>query len=248
MTPMPRDWNALDKRLKGWQPPDGSFTPAGKWDMHFARHTLIPERDGTPGGAQAGALHLECTFMTKELVRLQVSELEKAGFTNMTTRAGINCAPDPLLTPRRWSLSCSWENSLKVVKSSELDQQQTGLVEGHEIIFKGAKERRCPAPARWTSFWNLFAAIQQLPFAADSSLVFDLFEAFDQYKPDQRITYAGKHPVDLGNQKMELHVFEQTGRGIMPWHWWLDDQHRVLLAAGNRRAYLLMSCNQGGVE
>jgi len=244
MTPMPRDWSVLDKRLKEWLPPQGGFNPSGKWAMHYARHTLIPERNGSPGGAQAGSLHLEQKPQDNTL-RLEVSESEKARLTTLTTKVEISCANNPLLTPQRWSLTCNWQTPLAVVKTSELNQKHTGHVEGDEIIFKGAKERRCPAPARWTSFWNLFAAIQHLPFEADSVLTFDLFETFDQHKPDQRITYAGKHPVDLGNQKMELHVFEQRGRGIMPWHWWLDDQHRVVLAAGNRRAYLLMECSQG---
>ena len=247
MITIPRDWSALGKRLNDWSPPSGSFDPSEKWSMHYARHILVPERNGKPGGAQAGALHIEHTLKNESLVRLQVSELEKAGFTTMTTRAGINCANDTLLTPRRWSLSCSWQNPLKVVKNAELDQQQKGRSEGGELIFTATNERRCPAPRRWTTFWNLFAAIQRLPFDTNATLNFDLFEAFDLHKAEQHITYVGRHPVALKKQTFNLHVFEQTGHGIMPWHWWLDDQHRVLLAAGNRRAYLLMECKQGGV-
>ncbi|MDA3926997.1 MAG: hypothetical protein PF904_20170 [Kiritimatiellae bacterium] len=247
MTTMPRDWSTLGKRLDNWSPPSGGFDPSIQWATHYARHSLIPERNGKPGGARAGALHIEYTLKNDDLVRLQVSEVEKAGFTTMTTQAGINCANNGLLTPRRWSLSCSWQNPLKVVKNSELDQQQKGHVEGKELVLQGSSERRVPAPRRWTTFWNLFAAIQHLPFDASATLNFDLFEAFDQHKAQQRITYAGRHPIALKNKSLDLHVFEQTGCGIMPWHWWLDDQHRVVLAAGNRRAYLLMECKQGGV-
>jgi hypothetical protein len=243
--PNPRDWTALDKRLDNWSPPQESFNPSGTWTTHYARHALIPQRDGTPGGGQVGSLHIE-QKPQGDTIQLQISEKEKAGFTTLTTRVGVNCTDDALLTPRRWSLNCSWESPLAVVKTGEIDQQHTGRAEGKELVLNGTKQRRTPAPDRWTTFWNLFAAIQRLPFETGSTLTFDLLESFDQHKPGHRVTYAGRHAVTLKKQRLNLHVFEQTGRGIMPWHWWLDDKHHVILAAGNRRAYLLMQVTRGG--
>ena len=240
-----RDWAALDKRLDKWSPPDGDFDPTREWSLHYARHALIPGRDGSPGGGQVGSLHIKHT-PEKERVRLNVSEVEKAGSTTLTTSTAITCSSDVLLTPRHWSVSCHWETPLTVVKTDEMNQQHKGRIEGNELVFNGAKERRSRAPQKWTSNWNLFAAIQRMPFNPDTTHRFDLLESLDLLKPDQRIVYAGKHPLTLGDKKLNLHVFEQTGRGVMPWHWWLDEKHRVVLAAGNRRAYLLMTSVQGG--
>lgn len=58
--------------------------------------------------------------------------------------------------------------------------------------------------------------------------------------------YIGPQSITLGEKTLSLHVFEQTGHGVLPWRWWLDDQHRVLLAAGGRRAYLLTPSGKGG--
>jgi len=241
----PRDWTALGKRLEQWLPPDDPFNPAGEWVLHYARHALIPERNGTPGGNQVGSLHIQQKHKGDTL-HLQVSEVEKDRLTTLTTKAGISCSKDVLMTPQRWSLSCNWQTPLEVVKTSEFDQQHKGRIENKEIIFVGKNQHSIPAPERWTSNWNLFAAIQKMPFTPDKTYSFDLLESLDLLKPGQRIIYSGIHAVRLGSQTIDLHVFEQTGRGVMPWHWWLDNQHRVILAAGNRRAYLLMKSVQGG--
>jgi len=37
---------------------------------------------------------------------------------------------------------------------------------------------------------------------------------------------------------MRLHSFEQTGDGILPYSYWLDDQHRLLAAVGGVRTFI----------
>ncbi len=267
MNTLPRDWAALGARVDKWTPPEGAFKPDGAWVQEFARHSLIPSPDGTTGGGIAGSLSVG-QIPAPGALRLNATETVVAGFTAMTTEAGIVCGPAPLLTPRRWSLDIRWDiRDPGRAEAGELDQDRFGRVEGQEIVFgvgaggptsvsaaptartepgppegltpKGAvRERRIPAPARWTSFWSLFAVIPTLPFEAGAPLEFDLLEDLELPKPGQRIVYVGRHEVALAGRTLNLHVFEQTGRGVMPWRWWLDDAHRILLAAGGRRAYL----------
>lgn len=258
MTPMPRDWSVMGERLSAWTPPQGAFDPAGAWALRYVRHALIPEPDGTPGrGAHSGTLFIEQNPKTVSLARgaageeailLRATETVTTGFSTPTTVAEIACAKDPLLTPRRWSLNLRWQTSAPgKVMAGELDQERSGRAEGNDLVFKATKERRRPAPERWTSFWSLFAVVQRLPFDAASALTFDLFEDLELHKPGQRLAYVGPQAVTLGGKAMGLQVFEQTGHGVLPWRWWLDGQHRVLLAAGGRRAYLLDTGVKGGV-
>ncbi len=248
MTPMPRDWSALGERLAAWEPPQGAFNPGGAWSLRYTRHALIPELDGTPGrGAQSGTLRLE-QQPDQETLQLRAAETVTTGYSAPTTLAEITCTKDALLTPRRWALTIRWQTSAPgKVTAGELDQKRGGHVEGKELVFQATRERRRPAPERWTSFWSLFAAVQRLPFAQGSVLTFDLFEELELHKPGHRLAYIGPHPVAQGAKTLNLHVFEQTGHGVLPWRWWLDDQHRVLLAAGGRLAYLLESGATGGV-
>jgi hypothetical protein len=246
MSTLPRDWAALEARLDKWTPPQGAFEPAGEWTVEYARHSLIPSPDGTPGGGRAGSLSLQ--HLTGAGARmLKIVETVVAGSSEMTTDADITCGPAPLLTPQRWSLRVRWKTGTPVA-DGELDQDRSGRVDGQEIVLTGTKERRMPAPARWTSSWSLFAVIPTLPFDTRAAVEFDMFEDLDLQKPGQRVEYLGEQAVEAGDWSRKLHVFEQTGRGILPWRWWLDANHRVLLAAGGRRAYLLDRAAKGGTS
>jgi len=248
MSLLPRDWSVLGERLTGWIPPQGAFDPAGTWSLRYARHALIPELDGTPGrGAQSGTLLLE-QKPEPETIRLRVTETVSTGFSTPATVADIDCSKGALLTPRSWSLTLRWQTSAPgKVNPGELDQERGGRAEGTDLVFKAKKEHRRPEPERWTSFWNLFAALPRLPFETSSVLTFDLFDDLELFKPGHRLAYIGPQSVTVAEKTLPLHVFEQTGHGILPWRWWLDDQHRVLLAAGGRRAYLLDANAKGGV-
>lgn len=238
MSTRPRDWAALGARVDRWTPPEGAFEPGGAWVQEFVRHALIPAPDGTTGGGYAGALSVR-RIPADGAGRLEIVESVATGFATLTTKAGIDGGPAPLLTPRRWSLDIRWDvRAPGRAEAGEMDQQRAGRVEGKEIVRCGTRERRIPAPARWTASWSLFAAVPLLPFEAGAPLEFDLMEDLELPKPGQRIVYTGRHGVPLAGRTLNLHVFEQTGRGVMPWRWWLDDAHRILLAAGGRRAYL----------
>lgn len=247
MSTQPRDWSALGKRLEKWTPPKGAFDPAAAWSLRYVRHALIPLPDGGgPSGAAAGSLSITLK-PTGDALALSATESVQAGFTLMTTEADISCLKDTLLTPQRWSLRVSWQaGAPATVRPGELDQARSGHVDGKMIVFKGVREHPRPAPERWTTLWNLFAVVPRLAFDAASVLTFDLFEELELHKPGQRVAYIGPQAVTLNGQTLDLHVFEQTGHGMLPWRWWLDDQHRVLLAAGGRRAYLLAASGQGG--
>jgi hypothetical protein len=236
----PRDWSVVADRLKGWLPPEGPFEPAGTWKLAYERHVLVPEPNGTSAGGQAGALAIE-----RNGLRVRVREAVAAGATTVTTNADYQCAADQLLTPQRWSMDITWESKLPRVPVAGLDQRRSGHVESGGIIFSASKERRRPAPSRWTADWLLFAVLPRLPFAAGTTLEFDLFEEGELHKPDQKLAYAGEHAVEVVGKKILLHVFEQFGRGVMPTRWWLDAQHRVLLAASERKLYLLGSRAKG---
>lgn len=248
MASLPRDWSVLGSRLKAWRPPQDQLAPVETWSLRYVRHELIPERDGKPGGGESGSLLIKQKIVDG-VCGLYVTESVRAGFTNMTVEADIICSHDLLRTPRRWTIRHHWQaGALAKIRPGELDQESCGTTDGLEIVVRSRREHRRPVPQRWTSLWNLFSVLPHLPFEAASVLTFDLFEEMDLHKPGQLLAYAGRQTVLLNGQNHDLHVFEQTGCGMLPWHWWLDAQHRILLAAGGRRAYLLDSTVKGGTE
>jgi len=243
-TTLPRDWSVLADRLAGWVPSEGPFEPAGAWKLAYERHAIIPVPSGRPAGGPAGSLMIAIAPDAGG-PRVQVTEAIVTGATTVTTTADYQCTADPLLTPHSWNLDIRWESRMPLVPVAGLDQKRSGRVEGRELVFAAAKERRRPAPQRWTAAWLLFAVLPRLPFAVGPALDFDLFEEGELHKPEQKIAYAGEQTVALGGRKIGLHVFEQFGRGVLPTRWWLDEQHRVVLAASERHLHLLGSRAQG---
>ena len=35
------------------------------------------------------------------------------------------------------------------------------------------------------------------------------------------------------------HLFHQVGRGVLPYEWWLDEAHRLVLVVTGYRTYIL---------
>ncbi|TAN37828.1 MAG: hypothetical protein EPN23_04755 [Verrucomicrobia bacterium] len=234
----PRDWNALGQRVGGWFPPANTFDPASAWTLTYTHEGLTPGRDGWLGGQPGGSLIVAHTPHPAGRHIKITEQIDTVG-TSTTTMAEFHCANDTLLTPRRWNLDIHWESKMPLVSVAGLDQKRAGRVENNELVLTAAKEHRRRAPQHWTASWLLFAVLPHLPFASETRLHFDLLEEAELFKPDQQLTYIGKQPLALGGKNLSLHVFEQVGRGVLPTRWWLDDQHRVVLAASERHAYLL---------
>ena len=74
-----------------------------------------------------------------------------------------------------------------------------------------------------------------------------MLEDLELLKPGQRLYYAGSDEFPVGGKQMKLHSFEQLGWGIIPYTYWLDESHRLIVAIGSLRAYVLDS-KAGGSE
>ena len=65
-----------------------------------------------------------------------------------------------------------------------------------------------------------------------------MLEDLDLFKPEQSLRPVGAVTLELGGRQVRLHGFRQIGRGILPTHYWLDDEHRLIAAAGALRAFI----------
>jgi hypothetical protein len=151
--------------------------------------------------------------------------------------ARLTCAVDQLATPRSWELrSLIMDPSGGIVTGTEA--KEAGQVSEGTIRYRRKVERTMPAPKAFTSNWSLFDALQRLPGNDVEPMTFDLLEEMSLLKPNQRLVYRQTVETELGGQRTRLHGFEQMGEAILPYCYWLDDQRRLLIAVGGRRAYI----------
>lgn len=107
-----------------------------------------------------------------------------------------------------------------------------------EVSAGGRTASRAFPWSSWMSEWNILRKVGRFPFGADPEDAFCLLEGLTVPKPDAFFTYMGRHDApDFGG---ELHVFSMLGRGIVPFDFWLDEEHRLLacISGGLGRAYI----------
>ena len=68
---------------------------------------------------------------------------------------------------------------------------------------------------------------------------FNLLEGMSRTKTDHRLSYGGVHAVNIGVEGSRLHRFIQFGSGILPYEYWIDACHRLLIVTSMNKAYIL---------
>ena len=224
--------------LEPLRAPEGPFSPQDEWEHHYSVCALVPERQAAGEHAQPyGQLSLKRKRAGSGRFVLDVTLLTtmRAG-SALRTEASITCAEDRLATPQKWQLRCEAAERGKPVTESVV--QESAEVRGGAILRRGRVERKIPVPRPFSCNWSLLEAVQRLPFEGVPALEFDLFEDLDICKPGQRLVSAGTVTVPMGGRQVRLHSFRQIGRGVLPTHYWLDEQHRLIAAAGALRGFI----------
>ena len=185
-----------------------------------------------------GALRINRRRNSQGLIELQVAQITNMGGPTRSERirAEIVCSGDRLCTPESWTM-----------RSRIFDAQGTAVPLTHvttkgdtasgTITISGTGERKVFAPQAFTAGWCLFDAVQRLPFDL-RPLSFTMLDDMELPKRNQRLSPGRSMDVRLGGRIVSLHSFEQVGEGILPYTYWLDEQHRLLMAIGGLRTFL----------
>jgi hypothetical protein len=99
--------------------------------------------------------------------------------------------------------------------------------DGREIENLRTTEKRTNGSDRVTSDFSLFEAVQRLPFAAPPAGTFDILEGMALRRAGHKLYSSGERS------------FHHTGRGLLPYQYWLDESHRLLVVVTQWRAYIL---------
>lgn len=218
--------------------PEGPFDPMGAWAHDYAALALVPERMAAGDHPRPqGSLRLRRTPGAEGRFTLEVEQrIASRQGSGLVTQARIDCAADAIATPRAWELHTRIEAGGQPV--AETAVTETGLARDGAIVRRGQAERTLPAPGPFTCNWSLMEAVQRLPFEDGSTLAFDLIEDLELRKPAQRLTPVGAVTLQRAAGPARLHGFRQTGAGILPTHYWLDDAHRLIAVTGGLRGFI----------
>jgi hypothetical protein len=215
--------------------PEGPFDPRGVWEHRYRVCVLVPERGARGEHPNPyGTLSIARKPSAADRFSLDVDfSISTRGPSGMRTRASLSCSADRLATPLAWESRSDVVDKGKPVP--EMSATETATFAGGVLVRKRSRERKTKVPGPFTTNWSLLEAVQRMPFDDPARLTFDMLEDLDLVKPGQSLTAIGPVVLDFGPRKVTLHGFRQTGHGILPTHYWLDDQHRVVAVAGSVR-------------
>ncbi len=244
---LPHSLAKVSAFLKDFRPPTGPFDPAGEWEHRYSMWILYPDAFGGAAllsqqtmSRDFGTLRLRRKPAGPEAFSLEVAQVTRqggAGNFYYCVEARLTCATDRLATPQSWEMrSVMLDRERKPVEGTQVSK--SAEVAGGAIRRRGRVERTVPAPKVFTSNWSLFDALQRLPGDEIQPMAFDMLEELDLLKPNQWLSFKSTFAAELGGKPVRLHGFSVIGQAILPYEYWLDDQRRVVMAIGGRRAYL----------
>jgi len=233
--------------LMSFEPPVGPFDANGAWSHSF-RLWMVSEKP--PGNHKTphdvnyrGLLQISRKRLPEEkAISLEIRQacLQDAPAIN-ETQVQLVCADNILASPRRWTLrNTILDEKQVVVPQTEI--HQSGEIRGTtlHLCYAGQSVQR-QVPEQVSCNWSLWDAIQrlwQVPRYNGPSMKFALLEELDLLKLDQCIDYCGPVKKQINGKTISLHCFQHVGRGLLPYHYYLDSQGRLLLAIGGERAYI----------
>lgn len=221
------------------RPASRDFDPEAPWQHSYYVLNIDESDFSAKKPSPQGVLHItrERTKSGRFELCVDLIAAKQQWKTFFQTKIKIKCRADQLGTPYEWQVETAIldtdGNTFKTTRVAE-----SGRVKGGWIIRKGKKTRRIKAPEEFTSNFSLFEAVQRLGGRKIDSGKFDLLEDMDLLKPDQKLYNLKETGVETNDGKMKLRGYCLIGRGILPYHYWLDENNRLVLASGSLRAFV----------
>ena len=234
MPVLPRSLLALRSILSSFKVPDGAIDPRGDWDARYSVWILMPADSGQSPRSAGGLLVKRAA--DGDDAKLSVSQATRQNDGSLyRVEATIESAADRLATPRQWRWSAGISDASGNFDRLTRHDGQGSFTDGRLVVNQRAQVN---VPAQVTSNWSLFDAVRRMPFGEKQVDEFGMLEELQLLKGGQKLRYREGLVVELPTKTLKMHCFEQTGSGILPYHYWLDDESRLLLAVGGLRAFV----------
>jgi hypothetical protein len=231
-----RELHAVDK----FPATPKDFEPQANWVNMYRIWTCHGFRES--GNQDVGFIRIERTAREANqpiMLKVRQEVVQTDGLLH-TLDAEIKCLNNQLASPVQWHLRSSFLDPNRQ-NIHDLGTDEIAVVDGNiiNVRARGGHKFRREVRGLLTCDWCLFEAVQRLKFDKEPSLNFDMLEGLSLLKQGQRLSYRGDYPMKLSSNNVSLHRFDQLGDGILPYEYWLDNNHRLMAATSMNKAYIL---------
>ncbi|MCF6358909.1 MAG: sulfatase-like hydrolase/transferase [Draconibacterium sp.] len=209
--------------------PQGKFNPEGEWEQTWK--IWLPGRGNPNEGSGFLKVKKELTNNQSKIeyqVQQLISENSRWGhFTNANISASNNLSGSSV----KWEKGAQFFSPFKTGNKShsELNLYQEGFNTGNSNN----------EPDNFISNFTLFDAVQRMSVQGIDHLDFTLLDELDKVKTKHSIVFSEETTIRFAGATQKVRCYEETGRGLLPWKYYVDTQGRMLLAISGMRVYIL---------
>jgi len=183
---------------------------------------------GTHANSVVGKLEIACKSTEGQVV-YEITQNTKIGGVDNVIEAELVCNADALHSVRSWRL-----RSHEVGPDGQVDPlsklTERGRCENGKIRIESERDHCSRTATRpVVTQWHMPALLARNA-GRSLRLNFDLLRDASLLKPNQLLTYDGQVEVPVkAGRTLALESYAQTGEGILPTHYLLDDKRRIQL-------------------
>jgi len=214
------------------------FDPKGNWGITYRIWTCHGYRE--TGNQNVGFLRIErSSDSSNETFTLDVEQqvVEADGILNIV-EAHIKCLNNQLASPVQWELTSGFINTNNNTAASLLTREKGIIKENIMRVERDGRIVKRKVAEHLSCDWCLFEAVPRLEFDKKELPTFDMLEGMSLLRQDQHLSYRDVYAQKVGAKTANLCKFDQLGRGILPYEYWLDTKHRLLVVTSMNKAYI----------
>jgi len=213
--------------------PEEAFDASGSWQSRFGVYSTVGN------GSRVGQLSLQRVVKPggRVLLDMKYEKTHLGGRQQITAKIHLP-AHSRLSTPSDWSFRAHVLDASGRVFENTRIKKSVVVNSGTMTVHDASGSTEIPLQGEYALNWALFDAVGRLPAERMTRARFTLIDHFDQVKPDHVLSFRTTTDVTIGGRARRLHAYDQLGRGIVPWVWWVDEDGRLLAAVSGLETYL----------
>ena len=220
--------------------PAGTFSPDADWENSYDLVYTGPPDAGTDAHVYYGSLRIKAGFK-KEQVNLAVTGIVQQNnsfkFERQHFQAECTCRNEmffPLSENTPWTVNLFLKNRIDpatrpFAQMIEEGRLVPGRIEKKDAGGRWYTYRTVDAGTPVVSDWALLASVHAVP-RKKQEISFGYFHELERYTAGHQIHFLETLDASFGGREIKLHGYVQTGRGIPPYYYWVDDSGRLLMA------------------
>lgn len=156
-----------------------------------------------------------------------------------------NCRNDGFNSLISWILSNQTETAAGDVNPAFSIQTSAHIFDNGLQIVRNGRMKEIKITSPLTADWCLMEMVQRLPFKDTITTTFDVLESFSRKKTNHTLSFRKQSTETWKEQSIQTYIFQQIGMGVLPYEYYVDENHRLLAVINGNKALV---CDNSGEE